>query len=77
MTVKELIEKLGEYDPDTVVVVNGYEEGYDNPDVFTTDIVLDTNWDGAGKPTYWAGRHEYFSEIEQNGPAVKAVVVGR
>lgn len=77
MTVKELIEKLGEYDPDMIVVVDGYEEGYDNPSVFTTDIVLDTNWDGVGKSTSWAGRHEYFSEIEQNGPAVKAVVVGR
>lgn len=77
MTIKELIQKLGEYDPDTVVVVDGYEEGYDDPSVFTTEIVLDTNWDGEKKPTSWEGRHEYFSVNEENGPAVKAVVVGR
>jgi hypothetical protein len=75
MTVKELIEKLGNYDPDMIVVVDGYEEGYDNPSVFTTDIVLDTNWDGSGKSTSWAGRHEYASEEGSN--VVKAVVVGR
>lgn len=77
MTVRELIQKLGEYDPDAVVVVDGYEEGYDDPSVFVTDIVLDTNWREGKKHTPWSGRHEYFSEIEGNGPAVKAVVVGR
>lgn len=75
MTVKELIQKLGEYDPDTVVVVCGYEEGYDDPSVFTTEIVLDTNWDGTDKRTSWAGRHEYVGV--EDGPGVKAVVVGR
>jgi hypothetical protein len=75
MTVKELIQKLGEYDPDMIVVVDGYEEGYDDPQVFTTEIILDTNWDGQGKPTSWSGRHEYVGV--DDGPGVKAVVVGR
>lgn len=78
MTVKELIEKLGEYDPDMMVVVDGYEEGYDDPRVLTGEIVLDTNWDGKGKPTHWAGRHEYNSMYEKKqGQVVKAVIVGR
>jgi hypothetical protein len=77
VTVKELIQKLGEYDPDMVVVVDGYEEGYDDPSVFAIEIVLDTNWDGEKKPTSWSGRHEYKSSYEDNGPGVKAVVVGR
>lgn len=30
LTVKELIEALAQYPPDIRVVVNGYEDGYDN-----------------------------------------------
>lgn len=29
MTIRELIEKLKEFDPDLEAVVSGYEEGYD------------------------------------------------
>jgi hypothetical protein len=30
MNIKELIEKLKQFDPETLVVVNGYEEGQDD-----------------------------------------------
>jgi len=30
MTIKELIEELNKYNPDTLVMVNGYEGGYDD-----------------------------------------------
>lgn len=29
MKVNELIERLKEFDPETMVIVNGYEDGYD------------------------------------------------
>lgn len=77
MTVKELIQKLSEYDPNMTVVVDGYEDGYDDPSVFTTEIVLDSNWDGKGKRTPWSGRHEYNSVHDDDGSGIKAVVVGR
>jgi hypothetical protein len=79
MTVKELIEKLSSHDPDMMVVVDGYEEGYDDPRVNTVEIILDVNWDGEKKPTHWSGRHEYAYEDEKSAgfKPVTAVVVGR
>ena len=58
MTVSELIQLLNGYQPDLRVVVNGYEEGYDDlsPDqVSVVRIALDTGkhrWEGQhGAPT--------------------------
>lgn len=73
MTVKELIEKLAEYDPDATVVVDGYEDGYDDPRVGTVDVVLDSNWDGERKRTGWSGRHEYADHLA----STRAVLIGR
>ena len=59
MTVKELMEFLEKYPDDLRVVVNGYEDGYDDilPDrIFTRKIQLDTgkhDWEGQhGGPPY-------------------------
>ena len=52
MTVKELMELLGKYPDDLRVVVNGYEDGYDDISpkrIFTTKIQLDAgthDWEG-------------------------------
>ena len=54
MTVKELVENLEKYTEDLSVVVNGYEDGYDDisPNrVFTRKIQLN-----AGTPD-WEGQH--------------------
>lgn len=54
MNVKELIEVLGEYPADMRVVVQGYEDGYDDlsPEQLSrVKIVLD-----AGKER-WEGKH--------------------
>ena len=56
MTVKELVEFLEKYPDDLRVVVNGYEDGYDDilPErISTTKIELD-----AGKHD-WEGQHGY------------------
>ena len=59
MTVKELMELLEKYPDDLRVVVNGYEDGYDDisPNrIFTRKIQLDAgthDWEGKhGDPTY-------------------------
>lgn len=52
MTVKELMELLNKYPDDLRVVVNGYEDGYDDisPErIFTRKIQLDAgthDWEG-------------------------------
>ena len=59
MTVKELMELLNKYPDDLRVVVNGYEDGYDDisPErISTTRIQLDAgthDWEGKhGDPRY-------------------------
>lgn len=58
MTVRELIEKLQTFHPDLDVVVDGYEEGCDDPIVTTIQLIFDSNWDGVEKPRSWAGKHD-------------------
>lgn len=53
MKVKELINELEKYDPECMVIVNGYEDGYN--EVNTTlefDICLNT------RTEWYYGRHE-------------------
>ena len=59
MTVKELMEYLQKYPDDLRVVVNGYEDGYDDiasERIFTRKIQLDAgthDWEGKhGDPPY-------------------------
>jgi hypothetical protein len=59
MTVRELIEKLKTFSPDDYVVVDGYEEGCDDPIVTTISLILDANWTSNGKARSWAGKHDY------------------
>ena len=63
MLVSELIELLREYPSDLLVVVNGYEEGYDDlspRQISTAKISLNTgthHWEGRhGEPGPFGGR---------------------
>lgn len=82
MTVAELIAKLQTMPQDMMVVVPGYEAGFDNPEVIFSNLVPDANWDGSGKNQWWSGRHDnyYPNETEldasYNQP-VACVVVSR
>lgn len=67
MTIKELIEKLKEFDQDMPVVVNGYEGGFDNPVISTERIKF---FDKKGSE--W-----YFGQHEENENGIETVVVGR
>ena len=75
MNVKELIEVLGEYPADMRVVVQGYEDGYDDlsPEQLSrVKIVLD-----AGKER-WEGKHGATGiRPPEDGEVVDALVLRR
>jgi hypothetical protein len=68
MNVKELIEVLSQYPEDTMVVVRGYEGGYDESK-YTTEILLRLNANNA----WYYGDHEEADKYTEN--PVKAVVI--
>ncbi len=73
MTVKELVELLNKYPDDLRVVVNGYEDGYDDisPErIFTRKIQLD-----AGTHD-WEGQHNDPVHIDEsvNDPQIVDVL---
>ena len=78
MTVKELVEFLGKYPNDLRVVVNGYEDGYDDlsPErISVIKIQLDTQIHD------WEGQHSNFydseKEITDDAEIVEALVFRR
>lgn len=66
MKVRQLILKLQKYDPESVVVVEGYEGGYCDPMVCETIAVL-----GRTKP--YEGDHDYAYAYDD--PALKTMCV--
>ena len=72
MTVRELIDQLEKEPPDMIVVVDGYEGGYDDPVMGKKTVILDSNYDGENKPVCWRGQHE---PVEKNNLAAREVVV--
>lgn len=78
MTVAELIEKLKCMPQDMMVVIPGYEGGYDNPEVTSSTLIPDSNWNGNSKNSWYNGRHDtYYQNEETNQQPVACVVVGR
>ena len=74
MTVNELVELLQSFPGDLRVVVNGYEEGYDDlaPEQITRiKIALNT-----GKH-HWEGTHGHADDAKELADIVEAVVLQR
>ncbi len=75
MTVDELVQLLATYPPHLRVVVNGYEDGYDDLDahlVSVKEIRLD-----AGEK-WWEGRHRDAEDSRSQGSTtVNALVLHR
>ena len=78
MTVRQLIDLLERYPSDTRVVVNGYEQGYD--DLFPSQISVARIALNTGVYE-WEGRHGDEDEVPaERGEAittVNALVLGR
>lgn len=75
MKVRELIEELQKHDPEMLVLVDGYEHGYREPDVETKRVVRLSE----GEYSFWAGpwddEDDWRDEYPEGGEP--AVVVGR
>ena len=67
-TVKELIEKLKEFDSDTRVVVSGLEDGYDD----TTEI-SELRVTISGRD-WWNGKYRHSDKDDPN--SVDAIFIG-
>lgn len=71
MKVKDLQKILADKDPEMRVLVDGYEEGLDDPRISVTDGIA--NVQGRGKKTtWWRGRYR-----EEQGGRITALVIGR
>lgn len=69
MNVRELIEELKQYDPETMVVINGYEGGYSEvKEMSVVDLMKNIN-----KEWYY-GPHELAMTKEDSD--CKAILIG-
>jgi len=64
MKVKELIAILEQHNPEYMVVVDGYEGGYSDPNISELELNLNVN------------DSEYFGDHEE-GSEVSAICIGR
>ena len=74
MTIADLVEVLRNYPPDLRVVVNGYEDGYDDlapEQVAPVKIALNT-----GK-YQWEGQHGDPSGLTDRADVIEALVLRR
>ena len=78
MTVREMIDFLGRYPGDMRVVVNGYEEGYDDlslGQISVVSIALNTGVHD------WEGRHGHADDVPadatESATTVDALVLHR
>lgn len=72
MTVRELIDLLTHYPPDTPVLVDGYQGGFDVPHLEKRMAVRPARPEERGP---WQGR--YARHLETEGLAFEAVVIRR
>jgi hypothetical protein len=78
MTVAELIEELNKLPQDMLVLVPGYEGGYDNIEVQRNGtVLLNDNWDGQEKLSWYNGRHSESYKSEEGDDLTPCVVIGR
>lgn len=69
LTVKELIEALAQYPPDIRVVVNGYEDGYDNLHVDSLSTISirakpnHAEWEGENEEAWVSPGTNEFSAV--------------
>jgi hypothetical protein len=68
VTIKELIDELSKLDPSAMVVVDGYEGGYD----CVSNVVTLLVYDNSPQPDYW-GEYENNGE----GVAIASVWLGK
>lgn len=74
MKVKELIQKLSEFDPEMRVVVDGYECGYDETDKIMSVRVKPNS---KAKEKNWEGEFEFVMTKDRSQQTELAVLLPR
>lgn len=72
MTVKELIEKLQQFDDQLMVVIDGYEGGVDEPKD-PVEVIIKMNH----HKEWYYGKHEIHHENDNDPPDRIAVYISR
>lgn len=70
MTAAELIEKLKVFPPETRIVVDAYEQNFDDPVILYNYMLPDVN-----KRSYYDWQHKESNEDAQG--SVRCIVLGR
>ena len=73
MTVNELIEQLKNYPGDMVVLTLGYEGGYNDAKLTTTNIVFNVN----DKDTWYYGPHECVCYVDGADESTECLIISR
>jgi len=75
MKVQQLIEMLQKFDPELPVFVDGYEGGYDTPQIpFQSPMKLNVH----GENEWYYGKHELYRVLSDTGKAdCEAVIISR
>jgi hypothetical protein len=78
MNIKQLIEKLQQFDPETLVVVNGYEEGQDDINNIE-EITIGLN--PTKQSNWYEGKYSSYDNIDillnKNILKIKAILLSR
>jgi hypothetical protein len=72
MKVKELIEKLQKFDPELLVMVDGYEDGIDEPQD-PVEVLIKLN----KHDEWYYGKHAMHHVTDEDKPDCAAVYLGR
>jgi len=71
MKIKELIEQLKKYDPEMLVVVRGYESGWDDIDIIKEQILIKLKYNDS----WYEGKYSHFQEQHNPDRVIKAITL--
>lgn len=74
MKVKDLIEHLQKFDPELPIFIDGYEGGYDTPQLpFQSPMKLNVH----NEEEWYYGKHELHRATDNGQPDSVAVIIPR
>jgi hypothetical protein len=78
MTVGELIEKLESVPPETLVLTDGYESGFEDISILEEYVVRDNGGDDENEQVWYYGDYSVFTEKIHTGiEPIPAIILSR